>query len=153
MNLVTLDEARRHLRLDTDVDSNGDSPDDPDLRLKIAGASAAVLNYLKSRRNLWVRVYETDTAGDEVLDSNGDPVPAVDTDGKPIYVVDSNGDRIIADPIKSATLLMLGFLYRDRDENADGAYEMGYLPKPVTALLYPLRDPAVSGSGPRRRWP
>lgn len=153
MNLVTLDEARRHLRLDTDVDSNGDSPDDPDLRLKIAGASAAVLNYLKSRRNLWLRVYETDTAGDEVLDSNGDPVPAVDTDGKPIYVVDSNGDRIIADPIKSATLLMLGFLYRDRDENADGAYEMGYLPKPVTALLYPLRDPAVSGAGLRRRWP
>jgi hypothetical protein len=153
MNLVTLDEARRHLRLDVDVDSNGDSPDDPDLRLKIAGASAAVLNYLKSRRNLWVRVYETDTAGDEVLDSNGDPVPAVDTDGKPIYVVDSNGDRLIADPIKSATLLMLGFLYRDRDENADKAFEMGYLPAPVTALLYPLRDPAVSGAGLRRRGP
>lgn len=153
MNLVTLDEARRHLRLDVDVDSNGDSPDDPDLRLKIAGASAAVLNYLKIRRNLWVRVYETDTAGDEVLDSNGDPVPAVDTDGKPIYVVDSNGDRLIADPIKSATLLMLGFLYRDRDENADKAFEMGYLPAPVTALLYPLRDPAVSGAGLRRRGP
>lgn len=153
MNLVTLDEGRRHLRLDVDVDSNGDSPDDPDLSLKIAGASAAVLNYLKSRRNLYVLSYELDSNGDDALDSNGDPIPEVDSNGRPVYLRDTNGDRIIADPIKSATLLMLGFLYKDRDENPDKAFEMGYLPAPVTALLYPLRDPAVSGAGLRRRWP
>lgn len=147
MNLVTLDEARRHLRLDdVSLDSNGDPlplSDDPDLALKIAGASAAVLNYLKGYRNLWEREYLADTAGFPLLTPTGKPIPVEDSNGDPVYVIDSNGDRIIVDAVRSATLLMLGFLWRDRDENADGAYEQGFLPKPVTALLYPLRDPAV----------
>ncbi|MNW21504.1 hypothetical protein D3C71_2224620 [compost metagenome] len=59
-----------------------------------------------------------------------------------MYVVDSNDDKVVKYEVQAATLLQLGFLYKDRDENADGAYDMGYLPKPVMALLYSLRDPA-----------
>lgn len=153
MNLVTLEEAKAHLRIGEELlDTQGDGPDDADLALKIAGASAAVMNYLKNYRNVWVQEYETDTDGQWVLDSNFDRIPSVDTDGKPIYQTDTNGQRVVADPIKSATLLMVGYLYKLRDNNADDAYEPGYLPKPVTALLYSLRDPALSGAG-GRTWP
>lgn len=93
--------------------------DDNDLILKIHAASGAVLNYLKDGADVFL-----DTAGFPFLDSAGDLI------GVPFEV-------------KAATLLMVGYLYKDRDENADGAYQTGYLPMPVTALLYPLRDPAL----------
>lgn len=93
--------------------------DDNDLQLKISAASAAVLNYLKG-------------GADDILDSDGQ-VPT-DSDGEPIAPFE----------VKAATLLMVGYLYKDRDSDEDKAYEMGYLPKPVTALLYPLRKPALA---------
>lgn len=96
------------------------SDEDNDITLKIHAASGAVLNYLKSGANKFL-----DSNGDVEIDSANDPV------GVPYEV-------------EAATLLMLGYLYKDRDENADGAYAQGYLPKPVTALLYPLRDPAFA---------
>lgn len=94
--------------------------DDSDLRLKIMAASSAIYAYLKSGSDLF-----TDTAGYLVLDSAGDPV------GVPYQV-------------KAATLLMVGYLYKQRDEDTDKEFEQGYLPRPVTALLYPLRDPALA---------
>jgi hypothetical protein len=94
--------------------------EDNDITLKIHAASGAVLNYLKSGANIFL-----DSNGDLEFDSNEEPV------GVPFEV-------------KAATLLMLGFLYKDRDENADGAFQQGYLPMPVTALLFPLRDPAIA---------
>lgn len=125
MMLVTLQQASDHLRRDTDAD-------DADLSLKVLAASSAVLAYLKSRRNLYVN--ETDENGDDVLDSAGLPIPAVD----------SAGEMTVRYNIQAATLLMLGYLYRDRDADSDKAYQQGYLPAPVTALLYPLRDPALA---------
>lgn len=116
MMLVTLTEAQDHLRVDTDADAN-------DLTLKILAASGAVLNYLKSSSPYYT-----------VLDSSGDPV----------VVLDSSGDPTIRWEVKAATLLMLGYLYRLRDNNEDMAFQQGYLPMPVTALLYPLRDPALA---------
>lgn len=107
MMLITLEEAKRHLRVD-------DESDDSDIELKTHAASGAVRNYLKS-------------AADAYFDADG----AVIADVVPFEV-------------KAATMLMLGYLYKDRDENADGAFDQGYLPKPVTALLYPLRDPAFA---------
>lgn len=94
--------------------------EDNDITLKIHAASGAVLNYLKSGADIFL-----DSNGDLEYDSSDEPV------GVPFEV-------------KAATLLMLGFFYKDRDENSEGAYEQGYLPKPVTALLYPLRDPAFA---------
>lgn len=111
MMLVSLEQGKRHLRVIMD-------DEDADILLKIEGASAAVLDYLKSRANEFL-----DSSGMVEVDSNLDPV------GVPANV-------------QAATLLMLGYLYKDRDTNADEGYERGYLPAPVTALLYPKRDPA-----------
>jgi hypothetical protein len=120
---VTLERGKQHLNMDHDLD-------DVLITAYIGAASEAVKNYLKS-----ASPYEVER------DSNDDPI--LDSSGDPIYVVDSNDVKQVKYAVQAATLLQLGFLYKDRDENANEAYEMGYLPKPVTALLYPLRDPAL----------
>lgn len=93
------------------------SSDDDDLTGKTHAASAAVLAYLKDGAVF------LDSSGQVEVDSSGDPI------GVPYNV-------------QIATLIMVGYFNKDRDEDTDRAYETGYLPKPVTALLYPLRDPA-----------
>lgn len=52
-------------------------------------------------------------------------------------------DRIY-NAVSAAILLQLGYLYRNRDSDPDGEFDRGYLPKPVTSLLFPLRDPACA---------
>ncbi|MDY1146664.1 head-tail connector protein [Pseudomonas aeruginosa] len=123
MMYVTLERAKAHLNMDHDED-------DILIEAYVQAASGAVKNYLKSGSP-----YELgrDSNDNPVLDSNGDPT----------YELDSNGDKIVRAEVQSAVLLMVGHLYKDRDENPDSAFEQGYLPKPVTALLYPLRDPAL----------
>lgn len=129
MMLVTLQEASDHLRRDTDYD-------DADLTLKIRAASAAIRNYLK--RDVMVFEPERDASGAVVLDANGWPVPAVD----------SNGERMVRPEVKAAVHLMLGELYKNREGEQGGEvptqWGYGYLPRPVVALLYPLRDPALA---------
>ena len=93
--------------------------DDADLTLKIHAASGAVINYLKAGATF------LDSADDVEVDSFGDPV------GVPFEV-------------QAATLLLLGSLYSDREGSEPDMWERGYLPKAVTALLYPLRDPALA---------
>lgn len=105
MMLVTLDEARDHLRSDS-------ADDDADLTIKIHAASGSVINYLKA--------------------------PAfIDETGAII-------ESAVPFEVKAATLLLVGYLYKDRDSDEGGEYQQGYLPRPVTALLYPLRDPALA---------
>jgi hypothetical protein len=120
---VTLVRAKQHLNMDHDLD-------DTLIKAYIGASSEAVKNYLKSASPYEV---ERDSNDDPILDSSGDPV----------YVVDSSGDKIVKYAVQAATLLQIGFLYKDRDENPDQAFAQGYLPKPVTALLYALRDPAL----------
>ncbi|EXF45265.1 Phage gp6-like head-tail connector protein [Pseudomonas sp. BAY1663] len=124
MMYVTLERAKAHLNMDHDEDDNL-------IGLYITAASRAVKNYLKSGSPFKI---EADSDGNDVVNSSGDPV----------YERDSSGAKIIAEEVQAATLLLIGYLYKDRDENPDGAFEAGYLPKPVTALLYPLRDPALA---------
>ncbi|QQE90481.1 head-tail connector protein [Azotobacter chroococcum] len=124
MMYATLERAKAHLNMDHDED-------DQLITAYIKAASGAVKNYLKS-----ASPYEVER------DSNDDPV--LDSNGAPEYVRDSSGDKVIRFEVEAAVLLMVGHLYKDRDENADSAFEQSYLPKPVTALLYPLRDPALA---------
>lgn len=124
MMYVTLARAKQHLNMDHDED-------DTLIEVYVQAASGAVKNYLKSASPYEV---ERDSNDDPILDSSGDPV----------YVVDSSGDKLVSYPVQAALLLMVGFLYKDRDENPDQAFQQGYLPKPVTALLYPLRKPALA---------
>lgn len=123
MMYVTLARAKQHLNMDHDED-------DTLIEVYVQAASGAVKNYLKSASPYEI---ERDSNDDPILDSSGDPV----------YVVDSSGDKLVSYPVQAAVLLMVGFLYKDRDENPDSAFDRGYLPRPVTALLYPLRDPAL----------
>jgi hypothetical protein len=113
IKLVTLQQASDHLRRDTDADDN-------DLILKIEAASRAVLNYLKVDGMAFL---ELDSAGDVELDSAGDALG-------------------VPEEVKAATLLLLSSFYSDRSGQSSG-FRMGYLPEPVTALLYPLRKPAM----------
>lgn len=122
MQFVTLAEAKRHLYVDHEED-------DQLITAYILAASAAVKNYLKSASPFQP---ELDPDYNPVLDSNGDTV----------YETDSNGDRVLMLPVEQATLILTGYFYRSRDNDEAGEWERGYLPRPVTALLYPLRDPA-----------
>jgi len=89
------------------------------LGLYVTAASEAVLNYLKSGADSFL-----DTAGFVPLDTSGDPVAP--------------------GAVQSATLLQIGYLWKDRDNDDGKAYDHGYLPRPVVSLLYPLRDPALA---------
>ncbi len=92
-----------------------DMPDeDQDLTLKVHAASGAVLRYLKSSAAAY-------------FDEQGEVI-----------------EGALPFEVKAATLLMTGYLYRQRDEDTDREFEQGYLPRPVTALLFPLRDPALA---------
>lgn len=112
--LVSLAQASAHLRRDT-------AADDADLTLKVYAASAAVMNYIQGPG---IDGF-TDSAGDVFVDSNGEPVD-------------------VPYDVQAATLLLIGYFYKNRDDNPDGAFERGYLPAPVCALLTPYRDPSVA---------
>lgn len=123
MDLITVQEAKDHLQVDHD-----DS--DAEILAMVSEASGAVLNYLDGA-----------PIGQPVRDEQG--VVMRDTDDEVVYLRDSNDDLVIRYEVQAATKLMVGYLFRLRDEDEKREYEMGYLPRPVTALLYPLRSPAV----------
>lgn len=129
--LVTLQQAKDHLRVDN---SDGDA----DLTLKIAGASAAIQNYLKDP----LLAYEW--AEDEYS------VPFLDTAGDEYLAIDSAGDYIVRPEVQAAVLMMVGVLYIDRDAKAyvdgDGRPRLGdvSLPQAVHWILDPLRVPSLA---------
>jgi Phage gp6-like head-tail connector protein len=94
-----------------------ENDDDEILALYLKAASKAVTNYLKG----------------QVFKVIGDIGP----DGQPI--------GLVPEEVQLATIMMVGFVYRDPDGNDSKEWDRGYLPRPVTALLYPLRDPAING--------
>lgn len=127
MMLITLEQAKKHIYVDHDYD-------DADITLKIQAASGAVLNYLKGAP---IGEPERDEQGRIQKDSNGVVV----------YQYDSNG-LVISSQIKSAVCLLVAEFYKNRaaeqDGEVSGQFGYGYLPRPVMALLYPLRDPALA---------
>lgn len=118
MMLITPEQGNRHLRLDYDLTVPALLEE---LTEAIEEASLAVMNYIQGPG---IDGF-TDSAGDWFEDSNGyaENVPTA---------------------VRAATKLMLGYLWRYRDENPDKEFERGYLPAPVTALLTPYRDPSVA---------
>lgn len=66
-----------------------------------------------------------------------DQAPVVDSSGE----VDLQGIR---PEVKQATLILLAIFYRDPDGQSVADWSAGYLPRPVTSILYPLRDPALA---------
>jgi hypothetical protein len=124
-DLVTVADARAHLRLDS-------TADDAWLAIFIPAISDAVARWLKD----WWRPYvtELDANNDPVLDSSGDQVPVVDTSGH--YEVKPS--------VRAAVLVELGsqFRFREGDGVATVPADAGYgytLCNAATALLSPLR--------------
>ncbi len=120
MQLVTIQQARAHLRSDTNAD-------DADLTLKIEGASAMVLDYLAG-------FVPRDSAGDAITDSAGE-------------LMGLKAEHVAR--IKNATLLTVAYLYRERDGSQENAvpdqYGYGYgLPRAATGLIYSLRKPTIA---------
>ncbi len=90
---------------------------DADLTLKIKAASNAVVTFLKDP---------------SFVDSSGE-IPE-----------DSGGIAIgVPEDIKIATLMLVTYFDKQRGEDPDHEYELGWLPRPVTALLYPYRVPTI----------
>lgn len=90
--------------------------DDAHLTLLIGAASNRIISFLKGRAD---EVLNLDSAGE--LTSAGIP-----------------------DEVTVATIMLVGYLYRNPDQDRDGDFELGQLPKPVKSLLYMLRDPALA---------
>lgn len=59
------------------------------------------------------------------------------------YIASGGSGEELPPPIKMATIILVGYWYRNPDRDPDQEYEQGYLPRPVTALLYPFRTPAL----------
>lgn len=114
MMLVTLAQAKAHLRVDTDYE-------DADLALKIEGASVSVWEYIKDGVDgVWL-----DSAGLPIEDSAG-------------YVAG------VPQNIVNATLILLGDLYKERDGANTSEWDHGFLPRVVLSLLYPYRLPTLA---------
>lgn len=129
MDLVTLDEARAQLQVDTDA--SGGSPHDVWLSLAIAGVSGAVAAWLKDEWRLYVPLLDSN---DEVIrDSNGDPVPS----------------DAVQPAVKLATLVEIAqqFRYREGTDAAQVPAHWGHgytLGVGATALLTPFRKGTVA---------
>jgi hypothetical protein len=92
---------------------------DDDIELKVHAASGAVLAYLKISADIYV------DADDELIE-------------------DSTGALVIPAQVQQAVLYLTGMMFKDRDGKDTALWQQGYLPAPITALLYPLRDPALA---------
>ncbi len=125
LELVTTEEAAAQLRCDEDTEETW-------LSIWIPAISEAVANWLKDEWRLYVPEYDSNGL---VLDSSGDPVPAVDEDGIPT----------VRPVVRAAVLVELSSQFRFREgegqENVvtpDAGH--GYmLNKASTSLLQSLR--------------
>lgn len=119
--LVTVDEAKDHLRVDHALD-------DDDIELKIEAASAAVLDYIGDSQYMF-------------LDTGGDLLDLEDTSP------DQAGLRALA-RVRQATFLLLTDWYTNRAPTAtdvvDPKFGFGFLPRAVVALLHSLRTPTIA---------
>lgn len=65
-----------------------------------------------------------------------------------ILDLDSGGDlesgASVPDDVSLATIMLVGYLYRNPDQDPERDFELGKLPLPVKAILYMLRDPALA---------
>jgi len=134
--LITREQAYEHLRLDYD---SGGSADDGWLSVFIPAVSEAVRRWLKEDWRLYE--WETDSDGNIVRDSDGNPVPLLDSDGEPV----------VKPVVRAACLLELASQYRFREgEGRDNAvpshegYGHGLTSKAAVALLTTIRRPTVS---------
>jgi hypothetical protein len=91
----------------------GDDRDD-EITLKIKGASRMIYRYIQDGSVI-------------ILESTNEPAQ------------DSEGNPIVDEDIQTATLMMVGYLMKNKDEDSEKAWELGKFPNAVTAQIYHLR--------------
>lgn len=128
-DLVTLEQARIHLRTDSEAD-------DAWLEMMIPAISGAVFSWLKKDWRAYVPA--TDSEGDVILDSNGDPIPFEDSNG-----------LTVKPQVMAAVLVELAQQYRFRDGSDVAAvpshWGHGYvLGAGATSLLTSVRKSTVA---------
>lgn len=128
-DLVSLEDAANHLRIDNDADNAW-------LLMMIPAISQAVLLWLKDEWRAYVLI--VDSNNDVIFDSAGDAFPAVD----------GQGDQIVKPIVRAAVLIELAQQYRFRDGSGAAAvpahWGHGYtLGAGATSLLTPLRKSTV----------
>lgn len=89
--------------------------DDEQLKLLISASSERIIRYLKGRAK-------------EVLGLNDEGTAA----------------SHIPASVTAATMMLVGYLYRNTDEDPDGDWDVGKLPKKVSSMIYQFRDPALA---------
>jgi gp6-like head-tail connector protein len=118
--LATLQEVKDQLRID-----EGDIVSDAALNLLIETASEMVVAYLKTRE-----------------------ITAVDDSTSPpteITIMDLDSSPALVPPrVRQATIMLTGYLYRSPDQNLNNEWLLGEMPRPITSLLYQLRDPTIA---------
>jgi len=117
---VTIAEAKNQVRV-----VQSDTLHDSRLNQLIGAASGVVKNFLGD-----FSAYEGERNDDDdyILDDNGEPV------------VDTDGGKEIREEVKMAVLLLI-----DRWFNGDlDGFDVGLLPPDITAILWPIRDPALA---------
>jgi hypothetical protein len=126
LEYCTLEEAKSQLRIPF-----ADSTQDSHIEQLIYAASQMVKNYMGDK-SVYQAVYGDD---DEPLerDSNYEPILESFSD-------QPRAERVRYE-VKQAVLILISELYRNRE--GDGNFDGNYLPSPVRAILYPLRDPAL----------
>lgn len=129
MGLVTLQEAKDHLLVDTAAGDNW-------LLMAIEGVSGAVLSWLKKDWRAYVLL--EDSNGKVIMDSAGDPI-----------VVEDSSGPIVKPVVKMATLVEIAVQYRFRDGDGTPAvpshWGHGYvLSAGPTALLTALRKSTLA---------
>lgn len=127
--LVSVEEAREHLRIDTDAD-------DFWLDMMITAVSAAVLAWLKEDWRAYLPLQ--DSNGEILEDSNGDTYP----------VLDELSNQVPKPQVKAAVLIELAQHYRFRDGSGVAAvpsnWGHGYsLGAGATCILAPLRKTTI----------
>lgn len=128
MDLVTVQEAKDQIRIDSDADDSW-------LALWITAISAAVVSWLKDDWRVYV--LSRDEHGDLILDSNDDGIPEEDSNG------------LVLNPVvKAAVLVELAQQYRFRDGSGAAAvpshWGHGYvLGAGATSLLSGVRKTTV----------
>jgi hypothetical protein len=91
---------------------------DADITFAIEAASRSVVTYLQEPSF-------ADTAGDIPVDTAG---IAID----------------VPEDVQTATIMLAGYFLRQPDRDAVQEWQMGFLPAPVTALLFPYRAPTLA---------
>lgn len=131
---ATIDEAAFQVKIDEADIAHYEN----EIEQKLISASVVVQDYLGSPKRAWIPLYETDTNGDLIFDSDEQPIPYRDSHGRVIYQTNTDGSKMINPIVKQATLVLFGSFWRDRDATVV-EYNGNFLPPAVQALLFPLR--------------